>query len=306
MSFRWTALCTAALVAATAGPAGAELRVVATSPDLASLAREVGGRHVAVTALALATQDLHFVDAKPSLALELNRADLLLAVGMQLEVGWLPILQLGARNPTIQVGGRGFLDCSTLITPLDVATTLDRSQGDIHPGGNPHYLHDPRRAAAVARGIAARLAELDPSHEADFKANLDGFLTRVDQARARWEKRLAPLHDTPVVTYHKSFVYLSEWLGLDEVGYLEPKPGVPPSASHVARLLQQARARKVKLVVQESFYPEQTAKLLASKIPAALVRVPSAADFRAGQSYLDRMDALVDALAKAARLPEQG
>ena len=280
--------------------AHAAVNVVATVPDLAAIAREVGGKNVSVTALALPTQDPHFVDAKPSLALSIMRADLLIAVGMDLEIGWLPTLQVGSRNAKVQVGGAGFLDCATLVRALEVPQTkVDRAKGDIHPGGNPHYLYDPRQAAIVAAGIAARLAQIDPAHDAEYQANLKAFTAKLDAARARWEKRLAGVRGKPVITYHRSWVYLVDWLGLVDAAELEPKPGIPPTSAHVAEVLVLGRKAGAKVILQESYYPDSTSKLLAGKLPAQLVRLPGGADFRSGQGYVERMDQLVEALAKA-------
>jgi zinc/manganese transport system substrate-binding protein len=294
---RISILVSSALVAALLGwgrDARADLRVVATVPDLAAIARDIGGSHASVTALSLHTQDPHFVDAKPSLALELNKADLLLAVGMDLEVGWLPTLLTGARNGDIQVGSRGYLDCSRFVTALDVpAASVDRSAGDVHRGGNPHYLHDPRAAAKVARGIADRMSELDPDHAEAYANNVTAFVDKLDQARKGWESRLASARGVAVIGYHKSWVYLADWLGLVEVAFLEPKPGVPPSPSHVAKVLVLARKQKVKLVLQEEYYPDDTAKLVADKVPAALLRLPAGANFKGGQGYLERIEAAV-------------
>jgi len=283
----------------------AKVNVVATVPDLAAIAREVGGDRVSVTALALPTQDPHFVDARPNLALALNRADVLLAIGLGLETDWLPTLQTAARNTKIQTGGSGFLESSSQVRLLDVPQqAVDRSQGDIHPGGNPHYLFDPRAAAACARGIARKLAEIDPKNAPIYQANVKGFTDRLDAARRGWEKELGKYKGTPVVTFHRSWVYLSDWLGLDEVGYLEPKPGIPPNPSHVARLLTLAKQRKVRLVIQESFYPDSTAKFLAGKLGATALKLAAGTDFRGGQSYLAHMQELVNqikaALASAA------
>jgi zinc/manganese transport system substrate-binding protein len=292
-----TLILSLSLVAALAAGARADLRVVATVPDLAAIAQEVGGKHVTVTSLSLGTQDPHFVDAKPSLVLELNQADLLLAIGLGLEVGWLPTLQTGARNAAIQVGGHGFLDCSGMVQLLDVPTgQVDRSQGDIHPGGNPHYLYDPRVAVRVAAGIGKRLAELDPQTAAEYTRGADAFRARIDQARAGWERRLAAARGLPVITYHRSWVYFADWLGLDQVGTLEPKPGIPPSPAHVARLLGLARSRGVKLVILEDYYPDDTARLVAAKLGARLVRVPGGA--ARGQSYVDVAEARVAAVEK--------
>jgi zinc/manganese transport system substrate-binding protein len=282
-----------------AGTAHAALKVVATVPDLAALAREVGGDAITVKALSSPSQDPHFVDAKPSLALELNRAQLLLHVGLDLEIGWLPTLLVGARNGDIQPGSPGNLDCSQFVNKLDAPTQpVDRSHGDIHPGGNPHYLYDPRAAAAVAKGISERLATVDPGHAAGYRANLASFLKRLDGARTRWEQRLAGARGTPFVSYHKTWSYLADWLGLDTVGFLEPKPGLPPNPRHVASLLVLAQSRKVKMVLQEDHYPDATSQLVASRIPAALVKVPGATNVQGGESYLQHLDVMLERIAK--------
>jgi zinc/manganese transport system substrate-binding protein len=287
----------AALLCLLSLPAHADLKVVATVPDLAALAKAVGGDKVSVQSLALSTQDPHFVDARPSLMLDLNRADVLLAVGLQLEAGWLPGLQTGARNAKILSGGSGFLDCSQFVKLLDVPPVpQDRSHGDVHPGGNPHYLYDPRAAIPVARGIAARLGQLDPANAKLFQANLSRFTQELETARGGWEKRLAGLKGAPVVAFHKSLVYLADWTRFDTVAFLEPKPGIPPNPSHVAQVLGLARSRKVRLLVQEEYYPTNTSRLVAGKIPAPLVVLQGGTDFRGGQTYVQRIEELVKRL----------
>jgi zinc/manganese transport system substrate-binding protein len=277
--------------------ARAELKVVTTVPALAAITKEIAGSNAAVKSLTRSSQDPHFVDARPSLALDLNRADLLVAVGLDLEIGWLPTLVSGARNAKILVGNPGFLDASQFVTLQDVHTQpVSRSMGDIHPGGNPHYLGDPRAAAQVARGIAARLSQLDPGHQAAYQTALTAFLGKLDGARAGWEKRLASLRGTPIVEYHRTGAYLFSWLGLVEVGYLEPKPGIPPNPSHVAQLLAVSRQRGVRALVQEEYYPDSTSKLVTAQIPAQLVRIPGGPDYQAGQSYFDYIERIVSLL----------
>jgi zinc/manganese transport system substrate-binding protein len=294
------AVVAAALVGVAAPRiAHADLKIAATVPDLAALAQEIGGGHVKVRALSLHTQDPHFVDAKPSLALVVNKADLLLAVGLGLEVGWLPTLQNSARNPKVRRGAAGYLDCSQFVQLRDKRATADRSAGDIHPGGNPHYLYDPRAAAACADGIAAKMAALDPGNAAAYRRNLAAFKKRLAKRVTAWEKRLAPHRGAPIVTYHRSWVYLTGWLGLTEVAYLEPKPGVRPSPRHIAQVIRLARQRKVKLVLQEVYYPDRTGRLVSGKIGARLVQVSAGADVGKGQGYIARMDAVIDALAAA-------
>jgi zinc/manganese transport system substrate-binding protein len=272
----------------------AQLRVVATTPDLAAVAKAVGAGHAEVSTLALPTQDPHFVDARPHLALDLARADLLVAVGLDLEIGWLRTLQAGARNSRIQTGGTGFLDCSQFVQVLEVPTTkVDRSMGDIHRGGNPHYMFDPRQAIRVATGIGKRMAELDPKHAADYRRGAARFQSDVEAARKGWEQTLAPLRGVKVITYHKSLSYLADWLGLQVIEHVEPKPGIPPNPRHIAHLLGLAREQGVKLLIQEAWYPSNTSRMVADKAGAKLVSLPGGPDFNQGQTYLDFVNELV-------------
>jgi zinc/manganese transport system substrate-binding protein len=278
-------------------PAHAALQVVTSVSDLAALTQAVGGKHVQVTSLSLPTQDPHFVDARPSLALTLNRADLLIAVGLELEVGWLPTLQNNARNSRILPGNPGYLDVSQFVHRLDVPTgKVDRSHGDVHSGGNPHFLYDPRAGLAVARGISERLASLDPEHAQDYQSNLAKLTTELEKARAGWEQRLAGLKGQPVIAFHKTTAYLSAWLGFQTVAYLEPKPGIPPNPAHVAKVLGQGRQKKVRLVLQEEYYPDTTSRLVAEKVPAGLVILPGGTDVRKGETYLQHLEELVKRL----------
>jgi zinc/manganese transport system substrate-binding protein len=280
--------------------AAAAVKVVATVPDLAAIAKAVGGDRVTVTSLALATQDPHFVDAKPSLVIDVNAADLLLAVGLELEIGWLPVLQTSSRNPKIMPGGLGFLDCSRFVKLMDIPDRpVDRSQGDIHPGGNPHYLHDPRAVASVASGIAAKLVEVDPANGAFYQKNAASFLAQLDAARVRWEARIAPYRGAPILQYHRSWVYMVDWLGLTTIEFVEPKPGIPPTATHVARVLVLGKEKKVKAILQEAFYPDATSEVLATKIPTSLVILPGGTNVKGGQTYIEHMEEIVTAIEKA-------
>jgi zinc/manganese transport system substrate-binding protein len=275
--------------------AEAKVAVVATTPDLAAITRQIGGGSVEVSALALPTQDPHFVDARPNLALLLNKADLLVIQGAELEVGWLPVLQAGARNPKIQAGGSGYLDGSTCVSLLEVpAGQVSRAQGDIHPTGNPHYLEDPRNGAKVGRCVAQRLAQLDPPNAAAY-----------DQRAAQLEKDAIALAGAlaakagaidaakrKVVVYHRSWIYLETWLGLTEVGAVEPKPGIPPDPAHVAQLLVKMRAEGVKAILAESYYPQTTTKLLAEKTGAELISLSGGAADQ--ETYLDHVRQMAD------------
>jgi zinc/manganese transport system substrate-binding protein len=266
----------AALALCAPRPAAAALRVVSSIPTLGSLAKEVGGDRVDVESLGKGYQDPHFVEPKPSLMLVLNKADLLLYVGLELEIGWLPPLVLGSRNPKIQTGELGNLDCSRAIPVLDVPTTkVDRSMGDVHPQGNPHYWLPPANARIIAGEIAQRLSQLDPEGAATYQKNLAAFNARVDAAVKKWQPMIGKLRGVKIVTYHKSWTYLSQWLGLEEIGYLEPKPGIPPDPDHLFRLIQSMRAEHVQLLLAEDFYNLNTARLVAEKGGAKLLDLPT-------------------------------
>ena len=290
----------AAAAALTAAPARAEIQVAATVPTLAALASEVGGGRVTVRSLSLPTQDPHFVDPKPSLVLDLNRADLLIAVGLDLEIGWLPTLQIGARNRKIQRGASGYIECASYVPILDIPQgKVDRSMGDIHPGGNPHYLYDPRGALGCAYAIAARLAMIDPDGAAEYRRNLAAFRTRLEGKLAGWKRALAPHRGASVITHHRSWIYLLAWSGLREIATLEPKPGVSPSARHVASVIRVGRQGGARAVLIEGYYPVRTAKLVAGKMGARLAVIPGGPDIARGQGYLDYMDQVVATLAGA-------
>lgn len=289
------------LLGAITSPAGAtSLRVISTVPDLAAIAQEVGGPRVSASALLLPTQDPHFADARPHLALLLNRANLLLLVGLELEIGWLPTLLTGSRNPAIQKGSAGYLDVSSVVSLKEVPTVrIDRSMGDVHPGGNPHYLVDPENAIRVAEAVAARLAQLDPEGARSYAEGAGRFARGLRAARERWKRQLAPYQGTPVVTYHRSWVYFAEALGLRVVGELEPKPGIPPSASHVLEIIRLMRARRVPLLLQEDYYPDRTAQLVAQKTSAQLVVLPGGTDFQRGQRFEARLEQMVRQVVQA-------
>ena len=280
---------------AIAAPAQAKVQVVTTIETFADLARRVGGDRVEVKALSHGYQDPHFVEPKPSLIITLNRADLLVHVGLELEIGWLPPLVVGSRNPRIQVGTAGNLDISQGIAVLDVpAMKVDRSLGDIHPQGNPHYWIAPDNALVSAREIATRLKELDGAGAATYDKNLSTFEAKLRDKRAAWEKEAAPLRDKKVVTYHKSWSYVSKWLGLNEIGYVEPKPGIPAPPSYVAQLIGTIRRDGVKLILMESFYARNTVELIAEKSGAKAVVLPSdvGADPSA-QDYFSLVDSVL-------------
>lgn len=263
----------AALAAAL--PARAALNVVTTTEGLASLAREVGGDRVSVESLSGGIQDPHFVDANPTLALKLRRADLLVDVGLDLEVGWLPPLVNQSRNAEIQPNGRRRLTAASAVGVLEIPTgPVDRSQGDLHPAGNPHFLSDPRRALKVAEAIAGRLAQLDPTGAATYQASLAAFSKRLAEAEARWDAELAPVKGRKLMTHHRTMTYFLDWSGVGLAGVLEPKPGVPPPPSHLADMVGVARREGVKAMVVENYYDPKSDELVSRLSGAKLVVIP--------------------------------
>ena len=293
-------LAAAVVICGLTARAEAKLRVVASIEVLADLSRQVGGDRIEVTSLSRGYQDPHFVDAKPSLVLALNRADALVYVGLDLEIGWLPPLVQQSRNARIQRGQPGNIDASTAIKPEDVPNVPSdqlRALGDIHPLGNPHYWIPPKNARAIARLIAERLTALDPGGAATYKAELARFEGQLTAKEKQWEGAAAPLRGTRIVTYHKSWSYVAHWLGLEEVGYIEPKPGIPPTANHTAQLVELMKKMGVKLVIVESFYPNTMAKFVADNGKARLVAAPSNVGATpAIRTYFDLVDAVVAAI----------
>lgn len=294
--FFWLSLLLALVL--PAGTARAELAVVGTTPDLASIARSIGGARVKVSALSLPSQDPHWVDARPHLALSLAKADLLLVTGADLEAGWLPTLLTGSRNGNVQRGAKGYLDCSTLVSLLEVPSgKLDRSMGDVHAQGNPHYMLDPARAERVAVGIGKRLAELDPAGKSAYLEGTRRFVDELRAARAGWEKKLSTLRGRSVLAYHRSLSYLADWLGLRVVDHLEPRPGIPPNPRHIAHVIEVGKSERVVAVLQEAWFPSNAAKVVADKLGVKLVVLGTMPNFDRGDTYVANMNRLVSALA---------
>lgn len=305
---RRAACCAARILAllaavAVAPPARAQLRVVTTVEGLASLAREVGGKRVEVESLSRGVQDPHFVDPNPTLVVKLRRAGLLVDVGLDLEVGWLPPLVNQARNPEIQPNGRRRLTAASAVVVMEIPTgPVDRSLGDLHPAGNPHFLTDPRRAGKVAAAMAAKLAELDPVGAAAYRANLAAFQKRLSEAEARWTAELAPLKGHKVVTRHRTLTYFLDWSGLALAGVLEPKPGVPPPPSHLAELVGVVKREGVKAVLVENYYDPKSGEVVARLGGARLVLIPGDVGGVPGaRDYLSYMDGLLRLVTQALR-----
>lgn len=252
-----------------------ELRVVSTLPDFASMARELGGERVLAESLIYGTQDPHYVDAKPSYILKVNRADLLIVIGLGLEAGWLPVLLTQSRNPAVQAGSAGYMDASEYVKLKEAPAVVSRDMGDVHGGGNPHYYTSPQELHAVARAIHERLVELDPAGKEYYQDRWDEFDSKYREKLSEWESALDPCRGSKVVVYHQSWIYLLDWAGFERVGALEPKPGIPPNPAHVSSLLQKSEAVGAEYVFQEIYHPTRTARLFAEKVGARHIVLPS-------------------------------
>ena len=267
----FVAVAAAAMMIAGSAQA-APLKVVTTISDLASLTKEVGGDRVDVTSIARGYQDPHFVEPKPSFLLLLRNADLLEVVGLELEIGWLPPLLDQSRNPRIQVGAPGYLDVSNGVEILDRPTgAVNRSMGDVHPMGNPHYWLDPANAVRISSQIEQRLAQLRPADAAYFAQRLNAFKVRINDANKRWLAMVAPYRGAKMITYHNSWPNFAKHFGLNVVGYVEPKPGVPPSPSHTFELIQLMKAQGVKVIAMEPYFDTKTPQSVANQTGAKLV-----------------------------------
>lgn len=254
-----------------------KLNVITTTADLAALTKEVGGDKVDVEAIARGYQDPHFVEAKPSFLLKLRRADLLVIVGLDLEIGWLPPLINQSGNSHIQVGAQGFLDASQFADIQDKPTgQVTRAMGDVHPLGNPHYLLDPGNGRRVAQGIADKLSQMNPGDRAYFQQQLQNFHSRLAEAEKRWNGQLAPYRGRKVVTYHKSWPNFAKHFGLDVIGYIEPRPGIPPSPGHTLELIGLMNRENVKIIMIEPYFDVKTPNSIGAATGAkVLIMLPS-------------------------------
>jgi len=284
-------------VAASTSLASAQLRVVATTPDLASVAREIGGDKVNVVALAKPTEDPHYVDAKPSHIVTLNRADALIEGGAELELGWLPPLLENSRNSKISAGAPGRIVASDGVKMLEIPTSFDRSKGDVHSLGNPHFMIDPVTVRIIARNIANHFAQIDPKNAATYNGNLTRFNTKLDAKYADWQRQLAPYRGARIVTYHKDFVYLAQRFGLTIVDELEPKPGIAPSPAHLAQVIGKMKSTNAKVILVQPFQNRKTAETVARQTGAAVLDVPQQPGAVPNTTtYFDMMDNLVKTL----------
>jgi zinc/manganese transport system substrate-binding protein len=306
---RWAArLALVVLVGTLLSPAAEarKLNVVTSTTDMAALTQEVGGDNVNVESIAKGYQDPHFVEAKPSFLLKLRQADLLISVGLQLEIGWLPPLIAQSGNPKIQVGGQGYLDASQFAEIMEIPQgTVTRAEGDVHPLGNPHYWLDPDNGRRIARGIATKLADMDPANGAYFQQRFQDFEKRLAAAEQKWDAEMKPYRGRKVVTYHRSFPNFAKHFGLDVIGYVEPRPGIPPTPSHTLELIQLMKRENCKIVLVEPYFDLKTPQSIGRETGAqVVVYLPSVGGEKQVTNYFELFDYDIALLTKAFQLTQ--
>ena len=293
------------LVFVLALPLGAfaqgKLNVVSTTEDLGSLAREIGGDKVSVTALAKGYQDPHFVDPKPSFILAVSRADVLIVVGRELEIGWLPPLLTSSRNAKIQPGANGYLDASQNVNILEIPTgQITRAMGDVHPAGNPHYWLEPGNGRKIAQAIRDKFSQLSPGNASYFAQRYTDFDMRLAAAEKRWDAALAPYKGTKLVTFHRSWPNFMEHWGLNVIGYVEPKPGIPPSPQHTLEVIDGMKREGAKLIVVEPYFDLKTPQSIANQVGGkVMVLAPSVGGTKEATDYIQLFEYDVTQLAAA-------
>ncbi|MEI6074233.1 MAG: metal ABC transporter substrate-binding protein [Verrucomicrobiota bacterium] len=302
MKRKLSSVMLALLLGATAP---AKLNVVATTADLGSIAAEIGGDKITLTTLAKPTEDPHFVDAKPSFIVKLNHADVVIEGGAELEIGWLPALLDQSRNDKIVAGAAGHVNCSRGVQLLDVPATLDRSRGDIHAAGNPHFIISPVNGKIVAETIAEAFAQNDPANAGVYRANLNTFTAALAAKLAGWQKTLAPFKGRSIVAYHDSWPYFARDFGLQMDLFLEPKPGIPPSPSHLAEIILKMKAAHAQVIIVDPYLNRRTADTVARESGAIVVPVTQFPGGLKGTEggYIPLLDQLVSSLAAALAKP---
>jgi len=295
------ALAAIALAVFPAPARAAKLKVVTSTTDLAEFAAQVGGDRVEVESIARGYQDPHFVEAKPSFLLKLRRADLLIAVGLQLEIGWLPPLITQCGNPAIQIGAKGYVDASQFAEILEIPTgVVTRAMGDVHAFGNPHYWLDPENGRRVARGIAQKLAEMRPADSAYFQERFQAFSQRLDESQKAWDAEMKPFQARNVVTYHRSWPNFLKRFGLVSAGEIEPRPGIPPSPGHTVRVIQMMRQQNIKVILVEPYFDLKTPNAIARETGAqVVVLLPSVGGEKEVTDYFKLFDYDIALLTRA-------
>lgn len=282
-------------------PAGADLRVFACEPEWAALAEEIGGDKVESFSATTAFQDAHYIRARPSLIARVRRADLVICTGANLEIGWLPVLLRKSGNPDVNPGSDGFVEASRSVRMLDVPQSADRGEGDMHPYGNPHIQTDPNNIASVAETLVERMKKLDGNNAAAYEQGHDAFARKWGQAIKRWEQRAEPLHGMKIVVHHAAWVYMENWLGLVETGKMEPKPGLPPSASHLSSLLDTINANNnVEVFIRAAYKNDRAANWLTERTGIPNIVIPHTVGAAEGADDLFKVfDIMIERLLEA-------
>jgi zinc/manganese transport system substrate-binding protein len=265
----------AALLYSLTASVHAAIEVFTCEPEWAALVQELGGEHIEVSSATTALQDVHHIQARPSLIARLRRADLLICTGAGLEEGWLPVLQRRANNPRVRVGAIGYLELADHVHLHDRPARIDRADGDIHPRGNPHIQLDPRNIQRIAAVVTERLVTIDTAHAEDYRVRLEHFSDHWGRAIAGWEEQAEPLRGLPVVVHHNAWVYLQNWLGLEVIGILEPKPGIPPTSTHLSQLLAQLEHHPARLVIRSAYQSARASDWLSQRAGIPAVVLPS-------------------------------
>lgn len=282
--------------------ARAELDVFACEPEWAALTVEIGGELVEAESATTALQDPHYIQARPSLIADVRSADLVVCSGAELEIGWLPMLLRKANNPDVLPGNPGYFEASLFVQRLGATGSVDRAKGDIHPQGNPHVQTNPHNVALIARALAERMAELDPENAAAYESGYDDFKARFDEAIVKWEARAAPLAGTRVITHHKSWIYLEDWLGLTEVENLEPVAGLPPTAGHLSQLVSRFGDDGADLVIRSPYQDSRASEWLSERTGIPAIVLPLTVGGTEGATDLFTLyDDIIDRLLEAAQ-----
>ena len=298
MRFAWSMLLCLSLALLSLNASA--LTIVVTTPDLGDITKQIASPNDEVIVLASGTQDPHFVDAQPGLVVDLNRADLLIYTGMELEVGWLPVLLTSAANADIQAGKKGHLNCAVAVDePLEVPSNNSRELGDVHPDGNPHYMIDPYNGRKVSRIIAGKLVELNPDEAQTYADNLKAFLIELDEHIVKWEALMDEHQGTHILTYHRDWSYLAQWLGLTLAGEIEPVPGVPPSPSHLAEVIEKHKNGKAKVIIAAPWDEKKAPQKVADELGISLVVLPSQPGALDTSGYIQMIDTLITSLHEA-------
>jgi len=267
-------LSTLIAFAAVATPAHSAIRVFACEPEWAAVAHEIGGDKIEATSATTADQDVHYIQARPSLIAQVRRADLVFCTGADLEVGWLPVLLRQAGNGKVQPGQPGFLEAASAVQLLEVPSSVDRSQGDVHPYGNPHIQTDPRNIAKVAVALSERLAKIDTPNAKFYEQRASDFTENWQHSIEKWADMAKPLRGMQIVTHHRSYLYLERWLGIEELGSLEPKPGIEPTPGHLAELLDQVHGKNLKAIVRSSYQDSRASDWLSGRTGVKAIVLP--------------------------------